>query len=79
MTIVGKFLNSRRRGSVKKTLPKLTLTTIATKPSPQQIAEYLAGMTQELVAMAQAANLPFVGHLLAMAQAEAAYATESET
>ena len=45
-------------------------------PSAQEVAAYLAAMCSELVVMAKVANLPFVAHLLAMAQAEAESAAE---
>ena len=40
-------------------------------PSPMQSAAYIADMCSDLAAMARGANLPFLAHLLAMAQAEA--------
>ena len=45
-------------------------------PSAQEVAAYVAEMCAELVMMSKGANLPFVAHLLAMAQAEAEYAAE---
>ena len=41
-----------------------------------QTADYIADLCAELITMAQAADLPFLAHLLTMAQAEAEMAGE---
>ena len=77
MSVVGKNPNRRRRVSVKTSSPKNEQSPDANTPSPQQVAAYIAEICLELVLMAKGANLTLVAHLLAMAQAEAEYATES--
>ena len=41
-----------------------------------QTADYIADLCAELITMAKAADLPFLAHLLTMAQAEAEIACE---
>ena len=77
MDVVGKRPNRRRRVSVNTSSPKNEKARDANTPSPQQVAAYIAEICLELVLMAKGANLSLVAHLLAMAQAEAEYATES--
>ena len=77
MDVVGKRPNQRRRVSVKTSSPKNEQSRDANTPSPQQVAAYIAEICLELVLMAKGGNLTLVAHLLAMAQAEAAYVAES--
>jgi len=77
MSLVGKRPNQRRRVSVVISPIVNAQIAIRIVPSTQQVAIYLAEMCAELVVMAKGANLPFVAHLLRMAQAEAAYVAES--
>ena len=77
MGVVGKTPNQRRRVRVKTSSPKNEKSRDANTPSPQEVAAYIAEICLELVLMAKGANLTLVAHLLAMAQAEAEYATES--
>jgi len=76
MGVVGKVPNQRRRVSVKTSSSENLELANADTPSPQQVAAYIAEMCVELVAMAKAADLGLVAHLLAMAQAEAEYAAD---
>ena len=73
MGVVGKHPNQRRRVRVRTS--SLSKTAPATSPRTSTAA-YIAEMCGELVMMAKAANLNFLAHLLAMAQAEAESAAE---
>jgi alpha/beta superfamily hydrolase len=76
MGVVGKSPNPRRRVRVKATFPDNAPLAIVAPPSSQEAAAYIAEICVELVRMAQDANLTFVAHLLAMAQAEAESAAD---
>ena len=71
MGVVGKSPSQRRRVRVKAVFPEKSTAAAAATPSPHEVAAYIAEICVELVRMAKGANLVFVGHLLAMAQAEA--------
>ena len=71
MSVVGKKPNQRRRVSIKTSSAENIQSVNANTTSPQLVAGYIAEMCLELVVMAKDANLTFVAHLLAMAQAEA--------
>ncbi len=76
MGVVGKSPNPRRGVSVKATFPENAPSAAAAPPSAQDAAAYIAEICVELVRIAQDANLTFVAHLLAMAQAEAESAAD---
>jgi hypothetical protein len=76
MGVVGKSPDQRRRVSVQAIFPEKDPSAMAATPSPQLAADYIAHMCAELVIMSKGANLVFVAHLLAMAQAEAEYVVD---
>ena len=76
MGVVVKSTNQRRRVSVKTSSSEIIQSADANTPSPQQTAAYIAEMCADLVTMTKGANLPFLAHLLEMAQAEAEYAAD---
>ena len=76
MGVFEKLPNQRRRVRVRTSSSAETAPTIAVKAPAIQTAAYIAEMCAGLLLMAQGANLAFLSHLLAMAQAEAEYAAE---
>ena len=76
MGVVGKNPNQRRRVRVRTSSSDKTATIVAVPAPVIQTAAYIAEMCAELLLMAQGANLMFLSHLLAMAQAEAESAAE---
>lgn len=76
MGVVGKSPHQRRSVSVKSISSETSTTPIATAPSSQEAAAYIAEICVELVRMAKGSNMAFVAHLLAMAQAEAEYVAD---
>ena len=77
MGVHGKSPNPRRSVSVKSISSDTSLSAFGTAPSPQETAAYIAEIVGELVVMAKGANLVFVAHLPAMAQAEAEHVADS--
>ena len=60
--------------SLRPTLPHAP--TVASRKS--QTADYIAQMAEEMAAMSSAAGLPFLSHLLKLAQLEAELAAKAE-
>jgi len=77
MGVYGKSPNPRRSVSVKSISSDTSLSAFGTAPSPQETAAYIAEIVGALVVIATGANLVFVAHLLAMAQAEAEHVADS--
>ena len=76
MGVVGKSPSQRRSVSVKATFSEKAPSAVAASPSPQEAAAYIAEICVELVRLAKGANLVFLAHLLAMAQAEAEHVAD---
>ena len=76
MGVVGKNPNQRRRVRVRTSSLSKNAPLTSRLASATPTAAYIAEMCGELVGMAKGANLTFLSHLLAMAQAEAEYASE---
>lgn len=75
MGVVGKSPNQRHRVSVPSTFSEAA-PSAATSSTPQETAAYIAEICVELARMAKGADLGFLAHLLAMAQAEAEHVAE---
>jgi len=76
MGVVGKNRHHRRSVRVKTNSSAKNAPSIIAEASASLTAAYIAQISGELRLMAQTANLPFLSHLLAMAQAEAEHVAE---
>ena len=72
----GKSRRQRRGGGVKASSGSDSAPPTSGKASAILTAAYIAEMSRDLRLMARAADLEFLSHLLALAQAEAEYAAE---
>lgn len=75
MQVIGKNPSQGRRVTVKTSSSSTDQSAISHSPLSIPTASYIAEICGELTLMAKRANLDFLSHLLAMAQAEAEHAS----